>query len=207
MSALRLFLVIAVALQGVGCAHAVMIETEPKNARVIVDGEPLGVGDLTFEKPVFFGETLRLSAEADGYDSNTIVVPASEWYPWPGLLALVPLAGIPLSLPALLVPILGPFIAAGIAVTWAVVTSPTLLSLVLVRKYPDKITIKLKRRVSADPTGVLLPSDLWIVPDEITPNPIPDVGIGTDEPKDASKPQEPTKKKRPPPPPGSNPIP
>jgi hypothetical protein len=196
--------VVAFALSGVGCAHAVMIETEPKNARIIVDGELLGEGAMTIEKAVFFGDTLRLSAEADGYESSTILVPASEWYPWPGLLALVPLAGIPLSLPALIVPILGPFIAAAIAVTWAVVTSPTLLSLGLVRKYPDKVSIKLKRKVPSDP-GVLLPSDIWIVPDELTPNPIPDVGqlkANNDPPLDPKAPPRPKTQ-----PTGGNPVP
>ncbi|MDP2340177.1 MAG: hypothetical protein Q8O67_04400 [Deltaproteobacteria bacterium] len=205
MILLRLFVVVvAVAFFGVGCAHAVMIETEPKNARVIVDGEMLGEGAMTIEKAVFFGDTLRLSAEADGYEASTIVVPASEWYPWPGLLALVPLAGIPISLPALIVPILGPFIAAAIAVTWAVVTSPTLLSLGLVRKYPDKITIKLKRKLPSDP-GVLLPSDIWIVPDDITPNPVPDVG----QLKGPNAPVEPTTgpTKKTTQPTGGNPVP
>ena len=164
-----------------------MIETEPKNARVIVDGVVLGEGAMTIEKTVFFGDTLRLSADADGYEPSTVVVPASEWYPWPGFLALVPLAGIPMSLPALVVPILGPFIAAAIAVTWAVVTSPTLLSLGLVRKYPDKVNIKLKRRAPLDPT-LLLPSDLWVVPDDLSPNPIPDVGQHDDDDDDGSPP-------------------
>lgn len=183
-----------------------MIETEPKNAKVIVDGEMLGEGAMTIEKTVFFGDTLRLSAEAEGYESTTVLVPASEWYLWPGLLALVPLAGIPISLPFLIVPILGPFVAAAIAVSWAVVTSPTLLSLGLVRKYPDKVKLKLKRRVTNDPTFTL-PSDLWLEPDEPTPNPLPDVGEVEPTPPDpghAGAPKVPLKKAQPT---GANPVP
>ena len=79
---------------------------------------------------------MRISAAADGHEELTVIVPAAEWSLWPGNFALVPLLGVPLSVRVLLVPILLPFSAAGIVVTWATVTSPLLWTLGLVRTDP-----------------------------------------------------------------------
>ena len=159
-----------------GCAHCVVVETEPVGARVSVDGEFVGTSPVAIDHVVFFGDLLRARAEAPGHDDATVSIPASEWYPWPGLLAAVPLLGLPLSLPALLVPFAGPFIAAAIAVSWAVLTSPTLLSLALVRKYPDVVAVTLKPASSPRPGDFgLPPGDVVGYPDDLGPNPLPDV--------------------------------
>lgn len=186
-----------------GCAHRVVVETEPAGARVSVDGEFVGAAPVAIDRVVFFGDQLRISAEQPGYDEASVSIPASEWYPWPGLLAAVPLLGVPLSLPALLVPLAGPFIAAAIAVSWAVITSPTLLSLALVRKYPDVVTVTLKPKRSPVPGDFgLTPSDVYGYPDDLGPNPLPDVKLEpTPLPPSTTTPA--TKR----PAPGSNPLP
>lgn len=193
------FIVLAL-VAGSGCAHSVIIDTAPIGARVSVDGEFVGVSPVTIDRVVFFGDQLRISADAPGYEEAHVSIPASEWYPWPGLLAAIPLLGVPLSLPALLVPLAGPFIAAAIAVSWAVLTSPTLLSLALVRKYPDVVTVTLKPKRAPRPADFgVVPGDIFGYPEDLGPNPLPDVAPS---PQSTSPPSS---SKRPPP--GSNPIP
>ena len=108
---------------------------------------------------------MRISAAADGHEELTVIVPAAEWSLWPGNFALVPLLGVPLSVRVLLVPILLPFSAAGIVVTWATVTSPLLWTLGLVRTYPDKVNLKLRRRPGKDPQ-FLRPPEIWSGPED-----------------------------------------
>jgi hypothetical protein len=189
--------VLAVCL-AVGCTHVVTIETDPAGAVVTVDNEVVGPSPVRVEKPVFFGDQLRVSVEREGFEPATVSVAASEWFLWPGLLAAVPLLGLPLSLPALLVPFAGPFIAAAVVVGWAVVTSPTLLSLALVRKYPDTVTVPLKRKRSPPGTDAL-PADFF-GPDDLGANPLPDIGPSPD-------PAPPTRPPTPKPPAGANPVP
>lgn len=201
--ALRLLCLVAVAAVGSGCAHAVLLEPDVKNARVFVDGELVGEGAQTIERRVIIGDQLRVSAQAEGYEDFAVTVDANEWYPYPGLLALVPLLGIPIGgavfvagLPLLGIGIvLGPLVGVG----WAVVTSPTIASLAFTRKYPDTIKIKMIRKKPALNTDGLLPADIFGVPDDVSPNPLPDVG---------PLPGGEAKKKKPPAQPGSgNPVP
>ncbi|MBM4282298.1 MAG: PEGA domain-containing protein [Deltaproteobacteria bacterium] len=165
-----------------GCAHAVRIETSPVGARVSVDGETPGKAPLVVRRTVFVGDQLRVAVDAEGYEPQTVIVPASEWYPWPGLLACTPALGVPIAAPFAigLLPFCGAglFVGPAIAVGWAVVTSPTLLSLGLVRKFPDRVVVRLRRR--GEDGGVVLPGELFYVPDDQTPNP-PPLG-GPDEP-------------------------
>ncbi len=182
MSLLALFLrpLVAVMVLGVtatalGCAHTVQIETNPIGARVSVDGEFVGVSPVKVKKVVFVGDQLRVAVEAEGYEPQTTIVPASEWFPWPGLLACTPALGLPIATPFAvgLLPFcgVGLFVGPAIAVGWAVVTSPTLLTLGLVRKYPDRVFVHLRRRQDED--GVVLPGEIFYVPDDATPNPLP----------------------------------
>ena len=170
----RLLPVLAVCLAA-GCTHVVTIETDPVGAAVTVDDKVVGPSPVVVERAVFFGDQLRVTVEQDGYEPATVSVAASEWFLWPGLLAAVPLLGLPLSLPALVVPFAGPFIAAAVVVGWAVVTSPTLLSLALVRKFPDTVTVPLKRKRPRSGSDVLQPSNGFGL-DDLGANPIPDIG-------------------------------
>jgi hypothetical protein len=183
--ALRLCLVIVAAAVGLGltgCAHAVRIETNPVGARVSVDGEVAGKAPLEVRRTVFVGDQLRVTVDAEGYEPQTVIVPASEWYPWPGLLACTPALGVPIAAPFAigLLPFCGAglFVGPAIAIGWAVVTSPTLLSLGLVRKFPDRVVVRLRRR--GDDGGVVLPGELFYVPDDQTPNPPPLAGPDDD---------------------------
>jgi hypothetical protein len=93
------------------------------------------------------------------------------------------------------VPFAGPFIAAAIVVGWAVVTSPTLLSLALVRKFPDTVTVPLKRKRPRPDADALQPSD-GLGLDDLGANPIPDVGPPPETPMLKSVPSD-----------GGNPVP
>jgi hypothetical protein len=190
--------VVVVVAAASGCAHAVVIEPDVARADVFVDGEPVGRGTQTIERMVIVGDTLRVTAKAEGYEDASVVVEASEWYPWPGLLALVPLLGIPIAIPVtvLTLPLLGVGLILGplVAVGWAVVTSPTVAGLAFTRRYPERVRVKMTRK--PDPTDVLLPADLFGLPDDVSPNPIPDVG-----------PLGPPPPPPPPPSPGGNPLP
>jgi hypothetical protein len=53
-----------------------------------------------------------------------------------------------------------------------VLTSPALLSLTLIRRYPETVTIPLRAKVAGP---VVLPSDVFFIPDENGPNPLPDI--------------------------------
>ncbi len=174
------FAVVVVVFAGGGCAHAIVIEPDVKNARVFVDGELVGEGTQTIERRVIVGDQLRVSASADGYDDFAVTVDANEWYPYPGALALVPLLGLPIGGAVLIagLPLLGIGIILGplVGVGWAVVTSPTIASLAFTRKYPDTIKIKMVRKKPPVGFDGLLPSDIFGVPDDLSPNPLPDVG-------------------------------
>jgi hypothetical protein len=171
---------VVAALVGVGgCAHAVRIETEPPAATVVVDGKPAGRGPVTVERTVFVGDQLRIAVSADGYEPATVIVPASEWSAWPAAIACTPALGVPLAVPFLigLLPFCGAglIVAPAVAVGWAAVTSPTLLALGMVRKYPDVVRVKLKRQPT-DP--LVLPGEFFYVPDDTAPNPPPLVDDG-----------------------------
>jgi len=190
------------AFGGAGCAHTVVVATEPAGATVIIDGQDLGPAPVKLEKVVYVGDTLRVRAEREGYEPTAVAIPASELFIWPGLLAVVPLMGIPLSLPTLLIPVLGPFIAAAIAASWAIVTSPFLLSLALTRKYPDTVTIALPRKPKPA-TDTLVPGfPPGDDPNDLGANPLPDVGLPPPASDETAKP--PSAKK---PPEGANPPP
>ena len=172
---LRLIAVIALGAGSVSCAHAITIESAPVGATITVDGEEVGPGPVRIERVVYMGDQLRVSAEKEGFEPMAVSIPASEWYPWPALLAFVPLLGLPLAMPALLIPVAGLVIAPVVAVGWAVATSPLVLSLALTRKFPDTVTVTLKKRRNENLEG-LTPGDFFGYPDEAGPNPLPDVG-------------------------------
>lgn len=194
---------------GSGCAHVVRIETNPVGARVVVDGDVVGNSPVEVKKTVFVGDQLRVAVEADGYEPQTVIVPASEWYPWPGLIACTPALGVPIATPFAvgLLPFCGAglFVGPAIAVGWAVVTSPTLLALGLVRKYPERVTVTLRRREGDG--AVVLPGEMFYIPDETTPNPLP-LPDATPPPRDPTIPLRgvPSTSDTPPSP-GGNPLP
>ncbi len=200
---LRLIVVLSLGLGGVSCAHTVTIDAEPLGATITVDGEEVGPAPAKVERVVYVGDQLRISAEQEGYEPMSVSIPASEWYPWPALLAFVPLLGLPLAAPTLLIPVAGLVIAPVVAVGWAVATSPCLLALALTRKYPDTVTVTLKKR-RKEPLEGLTPGDLFDYPDDAGPNPLPDVG-GTAKTKGPLSPAATTPPL--PPPPGANPVP
>ena len=168
------FVVAALILVASGCAHKVRIDTDPIGARVTVDGTLVGIGPVEVEKSPWIGQQLNVTVEAENYESQTTVVVQSEWFPWPALLACTPMLG----LPCLLAIPIGPFVTIG----WAVVTSPTLLSLAFVRRYPDVVKVKLKPKVLGE-GGVILPADLWPTPEDGAPNPLPRLDDGKQRPK------------------------
>jgi hypothetical protein len=198
---LRLIAVIALGAGSVSCAHAVTIESAPVGAIITVDGEEVGPGPVRIERVVYMGDQLRISAEKEGFERMAVSIPASEWYPWPAVLAFVPLLGLPLAVPALLIPVAGLVIAPVVAVGWAVATSPLLLSLALTRKFPETVTVTLKKRRN-EALETLTPGDLFGYPDEAGPNPLPDVGPRTTSMPSSTPPLTPPQTQ-----PGANPVP
>ncbi len=176
-----------------GCAHQVLIETEPKGARVFVDGELAGTAPIDSEQRTSSGGRFYLRVEADGYEPADAVVAQTEWFLWPALLAGVPLIGIPLALPLLLIPGLGLLLAPAAALLWAVVTSPTIASIAFTRRYPDHVQVRLKRKA----LGEILSPDVWVEPEE-APNP---------PPLRPEAPAPPSARALPPQPEGGNPVP
>jgi hypothetical protein len=170
-----------------GCAHTMIIETEPAGARVSIDGKPVGDSPVVTTQYTSTGGRLHVTVDADNYEPAHVTVTQSEWFLWPAILAVVPLFGVPF----VVIPILGPIITVG----WAVVTSPTLLSLVFLQKYPERVKVTLR------PRGFLQPTDSWLIPDDMDPNPPP----LPREPKEKGPPADYTP--QPPQPDGGNPVP
>ena len=201
---------VAVVQGSTGCAHVVRIETNPDGARVSVDGAVVGRSPVEVKKVVYVGDQLRVAVEADGYEPQTVIVPASEWYPWPGVLACTPALGVPIATPFAigLLPFCGAglFVGPALAIGWAVVTSPTLLALGLVRKYPDRVVVTLRHREGDG--GVVLPGELFYLPDDATPNPVPLGDPPTSEaPPPSTPPPSGSTMSDVPPTPGGNPLP
>jgi hypothetical protein len=164
-----------------------VIETEPAGARVAINGEPKGESPAVTTQFTSTGGRLYVTAEAEGYEPASAVVTQTEWFLWPAVIAVTPA----LALPFVVIPFIGPIVT----LSWAVLTSPTLLSLMFVQKYPDRVKLTLRARLPKDPFS---PSDTWAIPDEYDPNPPPLL----DGPRDPVEvpPQ-------PPQPEGGNPIP
>lgn len=149
-------------IAGTGCAHTVVIESEPPGAEIVVNGEHLGATPVITEQRTGTGGRLYVSASADSYETADVVITQSEWFWWPAIIAATPLLG----LGVVWVPFVGPVIT----LVWAAITSPTLASLAFLQKYPDRVKVTLRPRLSG---GVLQPTDTWLIPDDYDPNPPP----------------------------------
>lgn len=172
---------------GSGCAHTMIVETEPMGARVSINGEPTGESPAVTTQFTSTGGRLYVTAEAEGYQQGSAVVTQSEWFLWPAIVAFVPAFGVPF----VVIPVLGPFITVG----WAVLTSPALLSLVFLQRYPERVKLTLVPKPPRDP---FTPSDTWAIPEDYDPNPPP---LPDSPPEESAPPPQP------PQPEGGNPIP
>jgi hypothetical protein len=163
-------LLLLLSVLGSGCAHKTLIQTEPPGANIFIDDRPLGPSPVVYESGPFSPDSVRVRVEAEGYEVRHGKLGHTEWFLWPALLAGIPVLGVPIGLPFVLIPLIGPIIAVAIAVVWGVATSPALLSLLFLRQPPEELRLVLKPRVAG---GIVLPSDAWLVPDEYSPNPLP----------------------------------
>ncbi|MBI1946627.1 MAG: PEGA domain-containing protein [Deltaproteobacteria bacterium] len=150
------------ALAASGCAHTVVIETEPIGAAVTIDGEYVGNAPIITQQRTSTGGRLRVQVSADAYQTEDVVVTQSEWFWWPAIIAATPLLG----LGVVWVPFAGPVIT----LVWAAVTSPTLLALAFMQRYPDRVLIRLRPKLVG---GLPQPTDTWLIPDDYDPNPPP----------------------------------
>lgn len=184
-SAFLLLIVFVVAALGSGCVHQTVIRTVPEGATVSVDGEVVGTSPVIIERPLGLVGEIEVEASLDSFEPNSQVITRDQWFIWPALLAIVPFFAAPL----VVIPFAGPFIAGG----WAVATSPTLLGLLFIRRYPAEVVVEMAPRVSII-DNILLPTDAWTVPDGYAPNPIPEAA--TPPPPDPAAtplPQKPAK--------------
>ncbi len=145
-----------------GCAHRVLIQSEPAGARIFVDGQLEGESPVVVERSSSSGGRMRVTAQLENFETSESIVEADDWFIWPALLAVTPLIGVPF----VVVPVAGPFITCG----WACATSPLLFSLAFLRKYPDEVTVRMRPRFGG---GMFLPTDSWMIPDDVDPNPSP----------------------------------
>jgi hypothetical protein len=147
-----------------GCLHKVLITTEPEGATILVNGEEVGTSPVEVEERTGLMGSMHIRAERPNYLPAEQTVEQTEWFVWPGLIAVTPCLGAP----TVLIPGCGPFIAVG----WALFTSPTLISLAFIRKSPDEVNLVLDPTMRLD-GGHIVPTDTWIVPDDYVPNPLP----------------------------------
>ncbi len=183
-----LSVVVLAVLGASGCAHTMIIETEPPGANIAIDGKSVGESPVVTTQYTSTGGRLHVTADAESYETATVTVTQSEWFLWPAILAVTPF----LAVPFVVIPFIGPVITVG----WALITSPTLLSLVFLQRYPERVKITLR------PKGFLQPTDSWLIPEDLDPNPPPlppEPPAGT-PPPDSVPPQ-------PPQPEGGNPVP
>lgn len=152
----------AAAVAASGCAHTVVIEAEPMGAAVTVDGQYVGNAPVITEQRTSTGGRLRVQVSADAYQTEDVVVSQTEWFWWPAIIAATPLLG----LGVVWVPFAGPVIT----LVWAAVTSPTLLALAFMQRYPDRVMIRLRPKLVG---GLPQPTDTWLIPEDYDPNPPP----------------------------------
>ena len=189
-------LVVASCLVPSACAYRTVIRTEPAGAEVFVDGERLGASPVVVERGLgTFGE-MKVHVEMEAFEESTLVVERNEWFLWPAALAITPLLGIG----TLIIPVAGPFLCGG----WMVVSSPTLLALGFLRRYPGEVVIPLQPKLRLE-DGFVFPTDDWTIPDDYSPNPLPPLPDEEREPTplpQRSDPQRPDDKAPNPPPQG-----
>jgi len=170
--------VLGVLLLASGCAHKTIIHTVPEGAQVIVDGEPMGAAPVVVERASGTGGKMRVQVQHELFEDKTVDYTRSELFFWPSLIALTPALALPVAVVAgLPFPPLGIGIAAG----WFCLTSPTLISLFFIQKYPDEVTIELSPRLMPGDDGGYMPTDDWTVPGDYSPNPLPIPGAAPDE--------------------------
>lgn len=174
-------LLVGWSLASSACSHTVLVRTVPEGAQVTVDGEPKGESPVVVETQSGVFDSMSVTAELQGFDKKRVLVEQSEWFLWPGLLAVTPFVALPL---VVVFPPIGPIIA----LVWFVVTSPTFLSLAFIRTYPDEVVIELEPR-RAESSLEFLPTDWWTIPEEYAPNPLPSVD-GAPKPTDVDEPDE-----------------
>jgi hypothetical protein len=161
----KIFVLFVIALASLGCSHTVLVRTAPEGATVSVDGEEKGEAPVVVETRSGVFDTMSITAELEGFSSKRVLLEQTEWFLWPGLLAVTPFLALPLI-------VVFPPVGAIVAVVWALATSPTLLSLAFIRRYPDEVVIELEPR-QADESLEFLPTDWWTIPEEYAPNPPP----------------------------------
>jgi len=149
------------------CSHTVLVRTVPEGATVTVDGEQKGESPVVVETQSGVFDSMSVTAEMQGFDKKRVLVEQTEWFLWPGLLAVTPFVALPL---VVVFPPIGPIVA----LVWFVVTSPTFLSLAFIRTYPEEVVIELEPR-RAESSLEFLPTDWWTIPEEYAPNPLPSV--------------------------------
>jgi hypothetical protein len=159
--ALALFAAVASSVLS-GCAHTMIVETEPAGAVISINGKVQGEAPVISTQFTSTGGRLYVTAEADNYETTNVIVAQSEWFLWPAIIAITPA----LAVPFVVIPFIGPVITIG----WALVTSPTLLSLVFLQKYPERVRIVMKPKLAS---GMPQPTDTWLIPEDYDPNPPP----------------------------------
>lgn len=162
------------------CAHQTVIRTEPEGAQVFIDGNRVGAAPVIVERPLGTAGEMEIRVELEAFEPTTVRIERSEWFLWPALLAMTPF----LAVPTVVIPVFGPFLCGG----WALLTSPSLISLAFLRRFPAEVTVPLSPRLRVD-DGLVLPTDDWTVPDDYTPNPLPPLPEEEREPEPPSLPQ------------------
>lgn len=129
-----------------GCAHAVVIASDPPGASVAVDGRELGPAPVVYDETTGWERQVTLEVRKAGYRTVRRELRQEEWNPWivtGGVCGSV-LLGTPLT----------------------IVGGLPLASLFWARQLPDRVVVRLSP--SAPPSGVPAPSES--APSETAPS-------------------------------------
>jgi|GEM_PF-2266844 len=120
-----LLLVVALCLSG--CAHQVVLDSEPSGAMMYVDDVQMGEGPVTYDETTGWETLVEVRAEKPGYTPQTVLVKQSEW-----------------STPVVMCS-LGSFLLCG----WTGIGLGSLAGLAFARQMPDRVVVPLARAPAA----------------------------------------------------------
>ncbi|MCP4502304.1 MAG: PEGA domain-containing protein [Deltaproteobacteria bacterium] len=117
---LSLLVVSCAAFQG--CAHQVIIDSEPSGAHIVVDGIDFGEGPVSIEERTGWEEVHQVTLEKEGYRRQRTLIKQSEWND----------------------PLVVMFVCGFLSCAWTGIGLFSLAGLGFARQLPDRVVIPLE---------------------------------------------------------------
>lgn len=117
-----------------GCAHSVVIDSDPSGAEIKVNGEKLGVGPVTYNETTGWEKIYDIEASKPGYKAVRKQIKQTEW-----------------NVPVTAATGIGSFIC------FYTLGLPAVIGLLFARQLPDRVVVPLDKGAGAVDPGMAAP--------------------------------------------------